>query len=172
MASPRHGPDLRLLAGGVLAGAAGTTAMTVTGRAHRLVLARHRGIDQSDIPEIVDYDDSDHVVVAATAITRHLGWDPRTPAQRRALFLLTHWGYGSAVGAAHAGLRRGLGEPTAAAMFFTACQVMALGLFPVLGDTPVPWRWERRLLVTSFAQHVVYALGVAAADAALARRVR
>ena len=171
MASPRHG-DLLLLVGGVLAGTAGTTAMTITGRAHRLVLARRRGIDQADIPEIVDYDDSDHVVVAASAITRLVGWDPRSPAQRRALFLLTHWGYGSAVGAAHAGLRRVLGEPVAGSLFFVACQAMALGLFPVLGGTPVPWRWERRLLVTSFAQHVVYALGVAAADAALAHRVR
>jgi hypothetical protein len=46
---------------------------------------------------------------------------------------------------------------------------MALGLFPVLGETPPPWWWERRLLVTSMVQHAVYAGGVAAANTVTAR---
>lgn len=163
---------LQLLAGGVLAGVAGTTAMTVTGRLHRLVVARRRGIAHTEIPEVLDYDDSDHVVVAAGSVVQAVtGRSPTTPSGRRALFLLTHWGYGSAVGAVHAELRRALGrEPDAGLVFFAGCQVMALSLFPVLGGTPVPWRWERRLLVTSFAQHIVYAAGVAAADALVRRR--
>ena len=165
-----HGRGLRHLAGGFVAGAAGTAAMTVTGRAHRLVVARSRGIRTNEIEEILDYDDSDHVVVAAgTVVEAVSGWAPDTPTERRAVFLLTHWGYGSAVGATHAELLRLLGEPTAGLLLFAACQTMALGLFPVLGDTPVPWRWRRSLLVTSFAQHIVYALGVVVANAALRR---
>lgn len=165
MSAPSPRPPF---AGGVLAGAAGTAAMTVSGRVHRLVVARRRGVRPGEITEILDYDDSEHVVVAAAAVVRAAtGLAPRTPAQRRALFLLTHWGYGSAVGVVHAVLRRGLGEPAAGVTFFVLGQAMALGLFPVLGDTPVPWRWRRRLLVTSFAQHAVYAAAVAGADAAV-----
>ena len=66
---------------------------------------------------------------------------------------------GSAVGAGHVALARVLGrEPVPGLAFFAASQVMALGLFPVLGDTPPPWRWERRLVVTSFVQHGIYDL--------------
>ena len=157
------------LARGVVAGAAGTAAMTGTALLRRAVHARRRGIRIGEIDEILDYDDSEHVVIAASSVLGPvLGRRPRTPAQRRAVFALVHWGYGSAVGAGHVGLRRLLGrEPAAGLAFFVACETMALGLFPVLGDTPVPWRWRRDLLVTSLAQHGVYAATVAAAGAAL-----
>src|ERR1700712_2883046 len=89
---------------GVLAGAAGTAAMTTTGFAHREGHARRRGMSPADITEILDYDDSDHVVVAAsTVLQRVIGWAPRTPGGRHALFRLVHWGYGSGGGGAHAG---------------------------------------------------------------------
>jgi hypothetical protein len=161
----------RRLLGGVLAGVAGTAAMTTTGRAYRKVHAWRRGMAPGDITEILDYDDSDHVVVAAATILRRVsGWAPESPGARRALFWLVHWGYGSAVGAAHAELRYRLGEPAAGLAFLVGCQTMALSLFPLLGDTPVPWRWGPRLLTVSVAQHAVYAAAVAGADAVLARR--
>ncbi|MDL5155551.1 hypothetical protein [Actinomycetospora termitidis] len=160
---------LRLLSG-VLAGAAGTAAMTITGRLHRELYARRRGVAPSEITEILDYDDSDHVVVAASRLLQAVsGRAPESSGARRALFWLVHWGYGSAVGVAHAELRHRLGEPTAGIAFFLGCQTMALSLFPVLGGTPAPWRWTPRLMTTSLAQHVVYAGAVAGADAALAR---
>ena len=84
-----------------------------------------------------------------------------------------HWGYGSFVGAGHALLRHALGgEPAAGTVFFLGCQTMALSLFPVLGGTPVPWRWTPRLMTVSLAQHVVYAAAVAGVQAALDRRAR
>jgi hypothetical protein len=167
------GRYLPLLAGGVLAGAAGTAAMSVTGRLHRLAVARQRGVRSSEITEILDYDDSEHVVIAAGAVVRAVtGRAPASDSGRHALFLLTHWGYGSAFGAVHAVLRERLGEPAAALAFYAGSQTMALGLFPVLGDTPVPWRWGPRLLAVSFAQHAVYAGAVAATDAAVRRRLR
>jgi hypothetical protein len=158
----------------VLAGAAGTAAMTTTGRAYREIHARRRGLASGDITEILDYDDSDHVVVAASTVLRRVsGWAPRSPGGRRALFWLVHWGYGSAVGAGHAELRHRLGgEPAAGLAFFVGCQTMALSLFPLLGDTPVPWRWGPRLLTVSLAQHAVYAATVAGVDALLDRRDR
>ncbi|MEO9138316.1 MAG: hypothetical protein ABI345_04555 [Jatrophihabitans sp.] len=109
---------------------------------------------------LIDYDASDNVVVAASKVIR---WDPTTANGRRALFYLVHWGYGSVVALEYERLRRELGsEPRAAAAFFAACQTMALTLFPLLGDTPPPWRWRRDLLVTSIAQHALYASTVAA----------
>ena len=159
------------LAAGVLAGATGTAAMAVTGRLYRLAVARHRGVAPEEITDVLDYDDSDHVVVAAGRVVRALtGRAPTSPGGRHALFLATHWGYGSAVGAVHTALRRGLGrEPAAGIAFFLGCEAMALALFPVLGDTPVPWRWRRDRLVVSVVQHAVYAGGVAGGRAALAR---
>jgi hypothetical protein len=148
--------------------------MTTTGRLYRGLHARRLGLPPGQITEILDYDDSDHVVVAASTVLRRIsGWAPRSPAGRRALFWLVHWGYGSAVGAGHAELRHRLGgEPAAGITFFAGCQAMALSLFPLLGGTPVPWRWTPRLLVVSLVQHAVYAATVAGVDAALDDRVR
>jgi hypothetical protein len=41
-------------------------------------------------------------------------------------------------------------------------------LFPLLGGTPPPWRWQPVLLATSLGTHVAYVVGVALTDAALA----
>lgn len=172
VATPR--PTSRIAAwigSGVAAGAAGTAVMTTTARIHRVLAERGRR-RHAALParlQILDYDDSDHVVIAASAVLRGLfGWAPRSPRGRRALFLLVHWGYGSAVGIAHRALRDGLGrEPAAGIVFFVGCETMALTLFPVLGETPPPWRWRTDLLVTSLVQHAVYAAVVASTTRAL-----
>jgi len=107
----------------------------------------------------VHYDASSHVVAAAANAIR---WQPRTEQQRRGLFLLVHWGYGSAVGAGHPLLLRGLGsEPRATAAFYACCQTMASTLFSTLGETPPPWRGHRDVLASSLGQHAVYAVAVA-----------
>ncbi|GAA4865435.1 hypothetical protein GCM10023203_11880 [Actinomycetospora straminea] len=164
---------LREIARGVVGGAVGTGAMALAADLRRRRYAHHRGIDTSEIDVILDYDDSEHVVIAASTLLRHvIGWAPRTAEGRHALFWVVHWGYGSVVGTAHVGLQHLLGrEPAPGFAFFAGSQVMALGLFPVLGDTPPPWRWERRLLVTSFVQHGIYAGAVAAANTATARLI-
>lgn len=122
-------------------------------------IAIQRRVRTSD-DGLIDYDASDHVVVAASKFIR---WDPSTENGRRAFFYLVHFGYGSIVALEYERLRRELGsEPRAMAAFFAACQTMALTVFPLLGDTPAPWRWRRDLLVTSVAQHALYASTVAA----------
>lgn len=163
---PPDGSSLgRALLRGLVAGFLGTAAMTVSARARRTLYARRRGIPPERITEVLDYDDSEHVVVAASAVVRAVtGRAPSTPRGRRALSLLTHWGYGSAVAAAHPLLRRRLGPSAAGTVFLAGCQAMAFGLFPLLGDTPPPWRWTRGQLVTSLAQHALYASTVAVAD--------
>jgi hypothetical protein len=163
---------LREAARGVLGGTAGTAAMSVAALLRRRHYARRHGVAPEEAGVVLDYDDSDHVVVAASTVLQHvIGWAPRSPRGRRTLFRLVHWGYGSAVGAAHVALQHAVRrEPAAGLAFFAGSQAMALGLFPVLGGTPPPWAWERRLLVTSFVQHAIYAGAVAATNTATARR--
>lgn len=162
---------LRLAVPGVLAGAAGTAAMTTSAHLNRIRYARRHGIAPSDINQILDYDDSEYVAIAASTLLRGVvGRAPASAGGRRALFLVVHWGYGSAVGIAHAALRRyGVREPLAGAVFFVGCQTMCLTLFPVLGGTPVPWRWQRSVMTTSLGQHVLYAAVVAATATAFRR---
>jgi hypothetical protein len=115
----------------------------------------------------VDYDASDHVVIAACTVLRRPV--PDSPARRRLIFDVVHWGYGSAVALEYEVLRRLLGSDRAAsAAFYAGCQGMALALFPTVGGTPPPWRWSREVLASSFGMHAVYVAVVAA----VARRLR
>ena len=102
---------LREAARGVVGGAVGTGAMALTARLHRELHARRDGIRVDEIEEILDYDDSEHVVIAASTLLQHvIGWAPRSARGRQTLFWLVHWGYGSAVGVGHVALRRVLGR--------------------------------------------------------------
>lgn len=118
----------------------------------------------------VDYDTSRHVVEAASTV---LHWKPATEGQRRALFLLVHWGYGSATGMALPLLRRATGNRwPATAVFYLGCQSMAMILFPLAGGTPPPWRWRIDMIASSLAQHAIYATTVGAVDSRLNRAYR
>jgi hypothetical protein len=120
--------------------------------------------------EIIDYDASDHVITAASAV---LGWHPTDHRTRRALFNLVQWGYGSAVAVEYDELRRRTGSDAAAtAAFYASCQLMACTLFPALGGTPPPWRWRRSVLLSSLGQHLLYAVTVAAVSRRLRARSR
>jgi hypothetical protein len=143
---------------GTLAGLAGTAAMTAALRTEQRVRAHGRSI--------IDYDASGHVTTAAARVL-HL--EPRTPGQRRALFLLVHWGYGSAAGNLRLLTGRLPGPRWVSALaFYGAFQSMAMTMFPSLGGTPPPWRWRRDLLLSSLVVHAVYAAAVEAVLLALA----
>ena len=142
----------RLLSGlapGLVAGVAGTAAMTASTALEKRL--------RPELDHPVDYDASSHVADAVGVVLRH---DAETDAGRLAYFLLAHWGYGPAVALAHPWLADRLGEPRATLAFYAGSQVMAMTLFPTIGGTPAPWRWERDVLATSFGQHAVYALSV------------
>lgn len=144
----RIGPWLRALFGGL----AGTTAMTAA-------LALETKYFPSD-DGLIDYDGSDHVVIAACAVLRRPV--PRSRRGRRRIFRLVHWGYGSAVALAYVPIRRhSRSDLRAAVTFGVGCQAMALTLFPTLGKTPPPWRWQRRVLASSLSIHALYVATVA-----------
>jgi hypothetical protein len=141
---------------GLACGLAGTSAMTLTAALY----ARARG----ETDRILDYDASEHVVIAAATVLRVR---PRGAPGERALFHLVHWGYGSAVGIAYEAIRRAVPSRSAAsAIFFTGCQTMAFTLFPLLGGTPPPWRWRPDVIAVSLLQHAVYSATVDLTDRA------
>ena len=162
MTRPEHVSWWRPWAEAVLAGLAGTTAMTATTALEERL--------RRDPGEFVDYDASSHVVTAAATV---LGVDEGGPLRRDALFLATHWGYGSAMAVGLETVRRvvpGAPAPVQAGVFGLGCQALAFTLFPTVGATPPPWRWRRDVLVTSVGQHLVYVATVAVVAAALRSR--
>ena len=137
----------------VLAGTAGTAAMTLTYAGERRLRPGVRGS--------LDYDDS-LVPGKIVAMIMHL---PHVTARGdRDLGLALRWSYGSAFGLLHGALRRRIGEPWASAAFGCTLMTATLSLFPLLGRTPPPWRWRPAVLATSLGTHVVYVAAVAAVD--------
>jgi hypothetical protein len=143
----------------VLAGAAGTAAMTLAYAAERRLRPGVRGP--------LDYDDS-LVPGEIVAMVMHL---PHVTAREdRDLGLALRWSYGSAFGLLHGALRRTVGEPWASAAFGGTLMTATLTLFPLLGRTPPPWRWGPGVVATSVGTHVVYVAAVAAVDDGIRRR--
>jgi hypothetical protein len=142
----------------VLAGAAGTAALTLAYAAERRLRRAH--------PAQLDYDDS-LVPGQIVASVMHLG--QVTDREERDLGLMLRWGYGSAFGLYHGVLRRSLPEPWASAVFGGTLMSATFTLFPLLGRTPPPWRWPADVLATSLGTHAAYVSGVAAVDDAVLR---
>jgi hypothetical protein len=136
----------------VLAGAAGTAALSL---AYRVQHALHseRGP--------LDYDDSlvPGRIVAGILDLRHV-----SAREERELGLALRWSYGSAFGLWHGLLRRRTGEPASTALFAATLITMTFTMFPLLGRTPPPWRWSRGYLATSLSTHALYAATVAVVD--------
>lgn len=143
---------LRLLARGVLAGAAGTASMTLAYASERHVRCATAQLD---------YDDS---LVPGQIVASVLHLPHVTDREADELGLMLRWGYGSAFGLWHGVLRRHLREPWAALAFGATLMSATLTLFPLLGRTPPPWKWSRDVLATSFGTHAVYVLAAVAVD--------
>jgi hypothetical protein len=143
----------------VIAGAAGTTTLTLAYAAERQV--------RGNRPEPLDYDDSlvPGQIVASVMHLPHV-----TDREEHELGLALRWGYGSAFGLMHGLLHRRLGEPWASAVFGGMLMTATFTLFPLLGRTPPPWRWPADVLATSVGTHVAYVTAVAAVDDAVRRR--
>ena len=142
----------------VCAGAAGTPALTAAYAAERRLRRTHVGQ--------IDYDDS-LVPGQIVASVMHL---PHVTARGdRDLGLALRWGYGSAFGLLHGALRRSVGEPWASAAFGATLMTATFTLFPLLGHTPVPWRWPADVMATSLGTHAAYVTAVAVVDDAVRR---
>ena len=145
----------------VLAGAAGTAAMSLAYAGERRLRPGHRGP--------LDYDDS-LVPGQIVGVIMHL---PHVTARGdRDLGLALRWSYGSAFGLWHGALHRAVGEPFASAAFGGTLMTATLTLFPLLGHTAVPWRWPADVIATSVGTHAAYVAAVAAVDDGIRRRGR
>ena len=142
---------------GVIAGAAGTAAMTLTYKAEHAA--------RPDVRGSIDYDDS---LVPGQIVATVLHLPSVTERGEQELGTALRWGYGSAFGMMHGLLRRRLGEPWASLIFGSMLMTATFSLFPLLGRTPPPWKWTRDVLATSLGTHIVYVAGVALTDAVLA----
>jgi hypothetical protein len=143
----------------VIAGAAGTAAMSLAYRAERRV--------RLDVQGPLDYDDS---LVPGEIVANVLHLPAVTAREEQALGQALRWSYGSAFGLWHGLLRRLIGEPWASLLFGGTLMTATFTLFPLLGRTPPPWRWPVDVLATSVGTHVAYVTAVALTDAALATR--
>jgi hypothetical protein len=141
---------------GVLAGAAGTAAMTLAYRTeHRL---------RPTVKGQLDYDDS---LVPGEIVASVLHLPSVTDREEAELGTMLRWGYGSAFGTYHVLLRRAMPEPWATLIFGGTLMSATFSLFPLLGRTPPPWRWPPDVLATSVGTHVVYVSAAVAVDALL-----
>lgn len=142
----------------VLAGTAGTAALTLAYRTEHRVRRTVRGP--------LDYDDSlvPGQIVASVMHLPHV-----TDRGEQDLGLALRWGYGSAFGIFHGWLRRRVGEPWASAAFGSVLMSATFSLFPLLGRTPPPWRWPPDVLATSVGTHVAYVTAVGLVDDRLRR---
>jgi hypothetical protein len=136
------------VARGVVAGFAGTAAMTASyGLERRL----RDGTGQGGP---LDYDDSTVPTHAAMVVLRIQHLDE---ANQKRLGFLVHWGYGSLMGVPRVLLGRREAPAAATAWYWAGLMVMTGALFPLLGGTPPPWKWKGDVAATSLVQHAVYA---------------
>jgi hypothetical protein len=145
----------------VLAGTAGTTALTLSYAFERHVRSNHRGS--------LDYDDS---LVPGQIVASIMHLPQVTAHEENDLGLILRWSYGSAFGLWHGLLRRRIREPWASVAFGATLMSATFSLFPILGRTPPPWRWPADVLSTSVATHVAYVVAVAAVDDTAQRLAR
>ena len=142
----------------VVAGAAGTTTMTLAYAAERRLRRSHQGQ--------LDYDDS---LVPGKIVASVMHLPQVTDREDHELGLALRWGYGSAFGLMHGLLHRRMREPWASAVFGGMLMSATVTLFPLLGRTPPPWRWPADVLATSLGTHAAYVTAVALVDDAVRR---
>jgi hypothetical protein len=135
----------------VLAGTAGTATMTLAYAAERRLRSGARGP--------LDYDDS---LVPGQIVCSIMHLPNVTARKDYEVGLGLRWSYGSAFGLWHGVLRRKFGEPWASAAFGATLMTATLTMFPLLGHTPPPWRWQPSVLATAFGTHAAYVGAVAA----------
>ena len=131
----------RVIGKGVVAGLAGTAAMTVSST----VEAKLRGRAFSDAP--------------ARATAKVLGIKEFDDARAKARFSdLSHWGYGTGWGVARALMREfGLGPKLATPAHFAAIWGGALVMLPALEIAPPVVFWKKEEIAIDVFHHAVYA---------------
>jgi hypothetical protein len=126
---------------GMVAGAVGTIAMTLTQRLEMSLSGR--------APSTVPGQVGAHLLPRA---------DATAPADVARLNAPVHWGHGIAMGALHGVLdEAGLHGPAASAVHFALVWGGDAALYRSLGIADVPWRWSRDELAADLLHKGVYA---------------
>jgi hypothetical protein len=144
----------RAIGNGLVAGFAGTAAMTLSST----IEARLRGREFSDAP--------------ARATAKLLGIKEFEDARSKARFSdLSHWGYGSGWGVARGLMREfGLDARKATPAHFAAVWGSALVMLPALEVAPPVVFWNRKEIAIDVFHHLVYATAAGVAYELLAGR--
>ncbi|MBV8431432.1 MAG: hypothetical protein JO244_09735 [Solirubrobacterales bacterium] len=142
----------------IIAGSAGTAALSLAYATERRLRPRHRGS--------LDYDDS---LVPGGIVASIMHLPHVTAREENDLGLTLRWSYGSAFGLWHGLLRRRFPEPWASLIFGATLMTATFSLFPLLGRTPPPWRWPPDVMATSLGTHAAYVTAVATVDDSLSR---
>jgi hypothetical protein len=145
----------------VLAGAAGTAAMTLAYATERRLRPTAHGA--------LDYDDS---LVPGEIVACLMHLPSATKREEHDLGLALRWSYGSVFGVWHGLLRRRMPGGLAGAAFGGTLMTATLALFPLLGHTPPPWRWRPSMIATAFGTHAAYVGAVAIVESGLRRGSR
>jgi len=147
---------LAAVARGMLAGTAGTIAMTLS---QRLEMAAS-GREPSTVPGQVG---------------AHLlpGRDPGSPSDVAGLNRPVHWAHGIGMGALRGALdSAGVHGPRATAAHFALLWAGDAALYQALGIADVPWRWGADELASDLLHKGVYAVVTGAVYDALATPAR
>lgn len=145
--------QLKMLARGLAAGAAGTLALTIL----QMIEMKVTGSGPSTAP--------------AEAVEKVSPVEFSGEEQKRKAASPIHFAYGTGWGLAYAGLRAsGMPAVAAGAGLLSAVWGNALWMLPRLDIAPRPSQWGTRELVKDAGRHAVYAAGTSAAYELLRRR--
>ncbi len=143
---------VRAAARGMLAGAVGTLAMTLTERLEMTISGR--------APSTVPGQVGAHLLPGA---------DPREESDVARLNGPVHWAHGISMGALRGALDgMGLRGPAASAAHFALLWTGDVALYRTLGIADAPWRWSGDELATDVLHKGVYAAVTGAVYDALA----
>jgi hypothetical protein len=132
---------MNALTKGLIAGAAGTTAMT----ASQLIEIRLTGRAASDVPGQVAQELS--------------GVKPSDPKAQAAMSTGMHWAHGLTGGAVRGAIgRTGATGPVAAALLFGGLWGLDVSLYKALGIADFPWRWSGDELATDVFHKGLYSV--------------
>lgn len=167
----RRRPQLPWWKRGLVAGFSGTATMAAWYHLERALRRGHyTGVktlaDGTPVEglwseEGLDYDDS---VVPGQIVANILNLPEPTAREAGLITLALRWTYGSAFGCVHVLLRNRIREPYATALFGAALGTMTSVAFPLLGRTPLPWRWPLDAQFSAVGSHAGYVLTAAAVD--------
>lgn len=125
------------IARGLIAGVAGTAAMSLSQKIEMALTGR----SPSATP--------------AEALCLLLGFETRTEAEEQRLAEEAHWAYGTAWGLGHT-LTRPLPEPARSLVYLGAVWGAGTGLLTSTGLAPPPTQWTMQSLLSDIAHHAVY----------------